>query len=411
MAYDGCWAMGVFAVTDFFRIAALLERHLGLPEQYVVEVVSADGSEVLAAGGHSIRVQATVAADCSHDLLVIPPVEGPRLAAGFTPEPEVLAWLSANLRNGARLLAMTTGVCFVAALRLGEQQALATHWAYVRELKKRYPDCQFIPQQSYLQAEAIWSTGTLNGGFDALLAILAHDCGDRFSQLCATHLLVSAPERRAPILPGRRNHCDEAILRLQDWIEVHYVEQLSISRMGAEAGLTERTLKRRFQQATGLSPTVYVQRVRIDKAKKLLLATGMSVKAIAYEVGYENVSFFVRLFKIHAGATPAGWRACEPAFWPERGFLALLSAALLRLGRAEHQASLFNMPGRECIATGSSHSLLSLSLCRPEKAIHCTVLWLCQCGPWCGSSFAACAHAKVRCQSSLKCIFISHTTA
>ena len=106
------------------------------------------------------------------------------------------------------------------------------------------------------------------------------------------------------------------ILRLQDWIESHHAEAITIERMGHEVGLAERTLKRRFQQATRLSPNLYVQKVRIDKAKKLLLASSLSVKAIAYEVGYENVSFFVRLFKTHVGQTPAEWRKCESIVTP-----------------------------------------------------------------------------------------------
>ena len=151
------------------------------------------------------------------------------------------------------------------------------------------------------------------GGFDALLEILAQDMGDPFAQLCATHLLVSAPARINPILPGHRNHCDEAILKVQEWIETHYARAITIEDMGREAGMAERTLKRRFRLATQLSPNVYVQKVRVDKAKKLLLATDMSIKAIAYEVGYENVSFFVRVFKTQAGQPPAQWRRSEVA--------------------------------------------------------------------------------------------------
>jgi len=311
LSYDGCWAMGVFSVTDFFRIVALLEQHLGLAQTYAVEVLSFDGQEIYSASGHMIQPDAAITDANDYDLLVIPPIEGVRLAAGFTPERRLLTWLAARHKRGARLLAMTTGVCFVAAAGLAEHQLLATHWAYVRQLKKQYPTYQFIAQQSFLQAESIWSTGTLNGGFDALLEILAQDRGDQFSQMCATHLLVSAPERLNPILPGHRNHGDEAILRLQDWIESHHAESLTIERMGREVGLAERTLKRRFQLAIKLSPILYVQKVRIDKAKKLLLATNQSVKAIAYEVGYENVSFFVRLFRTHVGQTPAEWRRCE----------------------------------------------------------------------------------------------------
>lgn len=203
---------------------------------------------------------------------------------------------------------MTTGVCHVAAAGLGERKILATHWAYARHLQKRYPGYEFVAHSSFIHDAGIWSTGSLGGGFDALLEMLAQDHGDHFSQLCATHLLVSAPERLGPILPGHRNHRDPAVFKVQDWIESHHAQTITIAQMGREAGLTERTLKRRFLLATGVSPNVYVQKVRIDKAKKLLLASSLSVKATAYEVGYENVSFFIRLFKAHTGRTPAQWR-------------------------------------------------------------------------------------------------------
>lgn len=316
LAYDGCWAMGVFAVTDFFRIVSLLEQHLGLAQSHAVEILGADGAEVRAASGHLIKPDGAIPDVGEYALLVIPPVEGVRLAAGFTPDARLLAWLSARQRQGARVLTMTTGVCFVAATGLAEQRLLATHWAYVRQLQKRYPSCQFVAQPALVQADGIYSTATLNSGFDALLEMLAQDLGDQFAQLCATHLLVAAPERLTPILPGQRNHSDAAILRLQDWIEAHHAESMTIARMGREVGLSERTLKRRFQQATRLSPTLYLQKVRIDKAKKLLLASGLSVKAIAYEVGYENVSFFVRLFRTQVGQTPAAWRKCEELVAP-----------------------------------------------------------------------------------------------
>lgn len=311
LAYDGCWAMSVFSVTDFFRVVALLEQHLGLAQSYAVEVLSTDGSEVRAASGHVIQPDGAITDAGDYDLVVITAIEGVRFAAGFSPDTDLLAWLAARRQETTRLLALTTGVCFVAAAGLAEHVLMATHWAYVRQLKKRYPGCQFVAHQSFLQAANIWSTGSLNGGFDALLEMLAQDRGDQFSQLCATHLLVSAPERLNPILPGHRNHCDESILKVQDWIESHYAEVITINRMSHEAGLAERTLKRRFLQATRIPPNLYVQKVRIDKAKKLLLATSLSVKAIAYEVGYENVSFFVRLFREQVGQTPAQWRKCE----------------------------------------------------------------------------------------------------
>lgn len=306
LAYDGCWGMGVFAVADFFRIVSLLEAHIGLEPSFRVRIL-ASAREVTVASGHSLRADAILEIDADCDLLVIPVIEGARLA-GFVPDAASLAWIAQRIDAGARVLALTTGAAWLAASRRADGLLLASHWAYVRQLARRYPQCRFIGQRSYLQADGLYTTGSLGGCFDALLEIIARERGDRFSQLCATHLLVADAQRLSPILPGRRNHRDESILALQDWIEANHAEPLGLERMAAQAGLALRTLKRRFGAATGLSPIRYLQQVRVDRAKKLLLATPLSIREIAYEVGYENVSFFVRLFRKEAGDTPSHWR-------------------------------------------------------------------------------------------------------
>ncbi|HBO2839681.1 AraC family transcriptional regulator [Pseudomonas aeruginosa] len=298
--------MGGFAVADFFRIVSLLEAHIGLEPSFRVRIL-ASAREVTVASGHSLRADAILEIDADCDLLVIPAIEGARLA-GFVPDAASLAWIAQRIDAGARVLALTTGAAWLAASRRADGLLLASHWAYVRQLARRYPQCRFIGQRSYLQADGLYTTGSLGGCFDALLEIIARERGDRFSQLCATHLLVADAQRLSPILPGRRNHRDESILALQDWIEANHAEPLGLERMAAQAGLALRTLKRRFGAATGLSPIRYLQQVRVDRAKKLLLATPLSIREIAYEVGYENVSFFVRLFRKEAGDTPSHWR-------------------------------------------------------------------------------------------------------
>lgn len=258
------------------------------------------------ASGHSLRADAILEIDADCDLLVIPAIEGARLA-GFVPDAASLAWIAQRIDAGARVLALTTGAAWLAASRRADGLLLASHWAYVRQLARRYPQCRFIGQRSYLQADGLYTTGSLGGCFDALLEIIARERGDRFSQLCATHLLVADAQRLSPILPGRRNHRDEhpCVAGLD---RANHAEPLGLERMAAQAGLALRTLKRRFGAATGLSPIRYLQQVRVDRAKKLLLATPLSIREIAYEVGYENVSFFVRLFRKEAGDTPSHWR-------------------------------------------------------------------------------------------------------
>ncbi|WP_152224263.1 GlxA family transcriptional regulator [Pseudomonas sp. SCB32] len=308
LAYEGCWAMGLFSAADFFRIAALLELHVGMEQSFEVRLVSVDGAPVCAAGGHVITPDGTLADVAQATLIVLPAIEGPRLAH-FEPDIRALGWLGERIDAGARVLALTTGAAWLAASGRMDGGLLATHWSFVRQLGLQYPASRFVARESFLQEGGLYSTGSLNGCFDALLDILAQERGDRFAQLCATHLLVADPHLLGPILPGHRNHCDETVLQVQDWIESHHAQPLTIERMARQAGVSARTFKRRFSEATRLPPNLYLQQVRIDKAKKLLLATQLAVREIAAEVGYENVSFFVRLFKARTGTTPARWRA------------------------------------------------------------------------------------------------------
>lgn len=317
LIYEGCWASSVFSALDLFRIVSLLEKHLGLACHYRVRLVSLTGDSVQSSSGHCLIPDASLNDEADYDLLVIPPMEGARLgvsSVSFQADPTILIALQRTHAHGGRLLAMTTGVFFIAAAAgIPQEVPMATHWAYVRALRSRFPQHTFIANQPFLQSERIWTTGTLNGSFDALLEIVALDCGDTFSQLCAAHLLVEDPERQPSILPGTRSHADLEILRVQEWIDKHYAEAVTLDQMSLIASVSERTLKRRFQRALRTSPNVYLQKVRIDKAKKRLLTTERSVKTIAYEVGYENVSFFVRLFTRFAGQTPAQWRKAVKA--------------------------------------------------------------------------------------------------
>ncbi len=308
LAFPGCWAMSLYSARDFFRIVALLEAHVGLGHGYEIQVLTEDGEAVDSASGSAIETDGRMLPDDVFDLVIVPAVEGPRIGELLERSRAMIDWLTAHLRRGCPVLALTTGSCLLAATGLVDGTSLATHWAYLRRLQTLFPSCRFTVHESYVQIGQVYSAGSLNGGFDALLAMVAQDRGDPFSQLCAAHLLVSEPRRLQPLLPGYRNHDDEAVLRVQEWIEVHHAEPLRIEALARRFGFSERNLKRRFQGATRIAPTQYLQRVRIDKAKKLLIASRLSIKEIAYEVGYENASFFVRLFKRELGCTPAQWR-------------------------------------------------------------------------------------------------------
>lgn len=308
LAYEGCWSLNVSLVKDMFRILALLESHKELPPSYVARVLTMDGKKTISASGAIIAPDGQFDPTASYDVVVVPAMEGVRLFKQTSEHKAIIGALRALLIAKVPLLSLSTAAYFIAATGEANDTLLATHWAYIKKLKSLFPEANFTSHTSYLRDENIYSTSTLNAVIDVLLALIAEEKGERFAYELATHLLVSDPREIHPILPGYRNHNDNRIYAVQNWIETHYQGSCRIEVMARKFGFSERNLKRRFQLATGTSPNQYLQQVRMDKAKKLLLATQMTVKGIAYEVGYDNDSFFSRVFKRNTGATPTRWR-------------------------------------------------------------------------------------------------------
>lgn len=307
VAYDGCWAMSLMMIKDFFHVVALLEARQGQVATYQVEILSIDGLAKQSASGTQIDVDGHIMLDRIYDLVIIPSFEGNQLATLTLQSHDLVLWVRSLIQQQIAILAVTTGVYFIAATKLADHILLATHWAFIRELNCLFPSSSFTKNRNYLHAGSIYSTGTLLGTFDALLGIVAQHKGDYFAQLCASHLLMASPQSLNPVLPMYRNHCDEAVLQVQDWLDEHCAAENKIADLAQQFNFSERNLKRRFQLATQISPNQYLQQVRVDKAKKLLLTTDMNIHQIAYEVGYENVSFFIRIFKKVTACTPTQW--------------------------------------------------------------------------------------------------------
>jgi len=309
LAYDGCWAMSIHLANDFFRIVTLLEKHQGCIASFNTTILSANGQDVISASGAKIVADAALNQQ-HYDIIVVPPVEG-RLLRNMPEHAHAIAqWLKPFWHSNTVILALSTGAYFWAnSGTVLPNQLCATHWAFISILKERFPNCTFTSAKPYLKSQNVYTTSTFEACIDVLLALVEAQKGDRFAQLCAANLLVDEPQKLAPILPTCYEHHDLAIFRVQQWIEQHCVQPVSIRDLSALFGFSERNLKRRFTLATGLPINKYLQAVRIDKAKKLLLSTDHTTKAIALAVGYENDGFFTQLFKRNTGTTPAKWRA------------------------------------------------------------------------------------------------------
>ena len=232
---------------------------------------------------------------------------GPRFAAE-------IEWLRRMHACGAVLASVCTGSLLLAATGLLDARSCAGHWSYVDRFRADYPRVRFDPALALDLSSEGAGLITAGGGStwqDLALHLIGRFCGSLAATqtakiyLFATHedgqLPFSSMVRRAPA-------DDAAMADAMAWIEEHYAAPNPVSRMIERSGLTPRTFSRRFMTAARYRPIEYVHAIRIEQARTLLEIGVKPVDDVGFDVGYQDPTFFRRLFKRTTGLTPASYR-------------------------------------------------------------------------------------------------------
>lgn len=293
-------------------------------------VVSADGLPFTAGNGVRIAPDASFATCpapdvvCITDLMIAPDAQ---LDGQYQPE---IAWLRAAWDAGATLASACSGAMLLARTGLLEGCDATSHWAYCDRLAHEHPRTRWHPDRGLVvtgpDARIVMAGSGVSWHMLVLALISRFATPEEAMQVARINLLgmnETSPLAYASLTRGGRAD-DELVLRCQVWAASNYRTESPVAQMVALSALPERTFKRRFLQATGIGPLEYVHTLRLEEAKQLLETTEMPVEAVAQEVGYQDASFFGRLFRRKVALTPAQYR---------RRFGAL-GEQLRRVGRA-----------------------------------------------------------------------------
>lgn len=222
------------------------------------------------------------------------------------------AWLQRCRRAHSTLTTVCSGAVLLAEAGLLEGQEATTHWLYCDALA-RYPGVRVHPQRALVQTDGgrIVMAGGGTSWHDLALFLVARFASvDQAMQIARLFLIDwhQAGQQPFATLAHSRQREDAVIAECQTWIANHYETASPVHAMMQRARLPERSFNRRFKRATGMTPMVYVHTLRLEEAKHLLETTDDPVEAVAEAVGYEDASFFGRLFRRRVGLTPRVYR-------------------------------------------------------------------------------------------------------
>ena len=278
------------------------------------QLVAPDTAPFASAVGLPIAPQAAFAAVGHCDLVVVGDLSLPPGASPRGRWPEAAAWLPGQFERGALVCSVCTGSLLLAEAGLLDGLPATTHWCATGLFREHYPLVRLHPERILVPAgpaHRIVTSGGQASWEDLALHLVARLCGEAEAvRIAKVFIFGDRSEGQLPFATMCRvaRHEDAAVARSQAWIAEHYDHNNPVGEMAARSGLAERSFKRRFKAATGLTPLAYVHALRIEEAKHLLERSSTAVETIAAMVGYGDPAFFRRLFRRTAGVSPAQYR-------------------------------------------------------------------------------------------------------
>ncbi|MDW3192484.1 MAG: helix-turn-helix domain-containing protein [Cytophagales bacterium] len=223
-----------------------------------------------------------------------------------------VGWMKEQrIKHHCEIASLCRGAFLLAETGLMNGKSCATHWLTHDTFKQRFPQVNLIPEKIISEDNGIYSSGGAYSFLNLLLYLIEKYYGRETAIWCAKVSEIEfdrLDQNQFVIFNGQKEHADEEIIAIQEFIEKHYSEKLSIEELAAKMATSSRNFVRRFKKATSNTPIEYVQRVRIEVAKKQLESSTMNVHQVMYHCGYNDDKTFRTIFKRYAGLTPLEYR-------------------------------------------------------------------------------------------------------
>lgn len=244
------------------------------------------------------------------DLIFIPALSGD-LKKAVELNREFIPWILQQHKNGAEIASLCVGAFLMASTGLLSGKKCSTHWLFANDFREMFPDVELVDGSIISDENRIYSSGGANSYWNLLL-YLVEKYTNRETAILASKFFAIDIDRDSQskfmMFNGQRNHRDEQIIKAQDFIEVNYQEKISLDQLAEHVAIGRRSFERRFKKATNNTVVEYIQRVKIEAAKRTFESSRKNINEVMYDVGYTDTKAFRDVFKKITGLTPVEYR-------------------------------------------------------------------------------------------------------
>jgi transcriptional regulator GlxA family with amidase domain len=278
---------------------------------FSVDLVGLDIHPVIYQGLFNVHPTKSIEQVSKTDLIIVSAISGD-LDNGIEKNREFIPWIKKQrIENDAEVASLCKGAILLAETGLLNGKSCATHWTAHDFFRERYPAVKLIPEKIICEDNGIYSSGGAYSFLNFMLYLIEKYCGRETAIWCSKISEIEfdrIDQSKFMIFSGQKTHNDEAIKKSQEYIEANFNDKMSIESLAQTVNLSKRTFLRRFKKATANTPLEYIQRVKIEAAKKRLESTTSNIQEVMYDMGYVDSQAFRNIFRKHTGLLPLEYR-------------------------------------------------------------------------------------------------------
>lgn len=311
LAYDGCTPSMIAGVVDIFSFASNQYQASTKKVLFDVDIVTEDGQPANGFSKFPIQAQRSIKTKSEFDLIYIPGFVGD-LETILLQHKKSIDWLKSQFQKGATLAAACNGNFLLAETGALDGRKATTHWSLINTFRQRYKKITVEPEKIVIDNGSVLSAAGVTAYFNlAIFLVERYGSKDLALASAKVFLVDSGRKIQTPyqMFQVTKNHGDDEVVQVQEWLETNYSKTVTLEQMTHICNLTKKTLTRRFKKVTGDSPMSYLQKLRVENAKRMLESKKVAFNEITWRVGYNDISSFHKVFKSETGLTPIEYRS------------------------------------------------------------------------------------------------------
>ncbi len=287
-----------------------LYAEMGKEALFDIQLVGLDKEADSKGGLFATKPEITINMLHSTDLIIIPAIHDD-FEVALERNATFIPWLVQRYQEGAEIVSLCISSFFLAATGLLDGKPCSTHWQFANSFKEQFPKAILTDERIVTEADGIYTSGGAYAFTNLIIYLIEKYAGREIAVMAAKGFMIDIDRSsQSPfmVFSGQKNHKDALVLKAQEHLEQHYKEKISVSELCKDMALSRRTFERRFKNATSNTVLEYLQRVKVEVAKKELEKGRKTVHEVMYAVGYNDPKAFREVFRKVTSMSPRDYQ-------------------------------------------------------------------------------------------------------